>query len=291
MNTLVSLSTSICDSPMSAERILERWQAVSQRRLDHIALGASLPAAVQRELLSLLPGVDLTCAELGHPLQGPESRRAASLISEDREERVAASRQLSASVELAADHGVPRVVLYPQRLDLALTVSQIVTRYVESRPVLLMECTEERLSRGAAACDALCAVLDSVLKIAQRHDVELAFLGPPPWPHQVPNLEEVERLASIFDGAPLRQSTCVDWIYLEAQLRGSTADFNQPKAVMQLADACGLATNLPLGCGEIPWDDLVPLEEPVREAVLNLAPLTQHDEFNRGLDLLGGGEG
>ena len=291
MTPTVSLSTSLCDAPSSAERVLERWRDVCQQRLDRIALGAHLTSAVQAPLLTLLPGAGLTCVELGHPLRSPDNRPAASFISEDRDERAAAVRQLSASVELAADSGVPRVVLHPQPVTLALSAPQIAGLYAEARALDLTACGEERTARGAAAFDGLCNVLDSVLNVAQRHEVALSFLGPPPWPHQLPDAAEIERLHEIFDGASLERCACVDWIYLEAQLNGGEADYRQLPPVVRLADACGLVTNLPLGCGEIPWEALTPLREPTREAIIDLAPLTRHEEFLQGMKLLAGAGG
>jgi sugar phosphate isomerase/epimerase len=250
----IACSTALCPLPAVPGQILACWEGLAQAAgIGAMAIDPRLSPRQQQEVLREGRARGIPCCELAHPRLGPGGLPAASPASSDRAERAAARAQLLDTVQRAAGAGVERVVLPPAILELSLSQAALARRFALGLGLApeLEQLEQERAERGRAAIDALCLVLDPVLRRLDALGGTLLLQVPAPWPHQLPGSEEAAALAGLFGGAPLGTCHATDWAHVAASLgveaRGSEA------AVLRLADACGLSTMLPVGTGEIDW--------------------------------------
>jgi sugar phosphate isomerase/epimerase len=276
------LSTAPCPARSTAGDLLERWRWLAGEAIGALAVDVRLAAGQRHELLRLLPRHDLYCAQLTHPTNAGRQPPPCP-VSDDREERLAARRALAPSLELAADFGVPAVLLMPAELALQPSTGALARLFAEGRDLPLGELNGARAARAPQLLDRLCEVLDPAVELAARLDVKLRLPGPTPWPHQVPDGVAAGQLCEIFAGAPLQRSTFVDWVHCAAALGQPATATTTPS--VRLADACGLATRLPLGSGEVDWsaqDAALAAEE----GVLTFVEAVRPEEVQRSVALI-----
>jgi hypothetical protein len=210
------------------------------------------------------------------------------MASPDPDEQREARVQLGATLQRGHHHGVRRVLLMPERLGLSVSWSALALRFATARPLELEALKQQREICRLAALDALCLVLDPVLRSAEDLESELILLTPSPWPHLFPSEEEVARLADIFAGAPLGVRHCTDWAFAGGKL--GWVDSHRPMEAVssvQLADACGLSLELPLGCGEIVWHERAETVQVEGDKVLSFRTDTSADEMQNAWMLVG----
>lgn len=252
----IACSTALCPLPAVPAQILAQWEGLAGGAgIRAMALDPRLSPQQQQEVLREARARGIRCCELAHPQVGASRLRAASPASSDRAERAAAAAQLLDTVQLAAGAGVERVVLPPVILELSLPRAVMARQFalgLELAPAL-EQLELERAERGRVAIDALCLVLDPVLRRLDALGGMLVLQLPAPWPDQLPSDDEAAALARLFAGAPLGTCHATDWAHVAAALGVEVEARGPEAAVLRLADACGLSTMLPVGTGEIDW--------------------------------------
>jgi sugar phosphate isomerase/epimerase len=252
----IACSTALCPLPAVSGQILARWEGLARGAgVEAMAIDPRLSPGLQQEVLHAARARGIRCSELAHPQLGPSGLRAASPASGDRDERAAASAQLLDTVQRAAGAGVERVLLPPVILELSQPRAALARRFALGLELAseLEQLEQERAERGRIAIDALCLVLDPVLRRLDPLGGTLVLQLPAPWPHQLPSAEEVAALARLFAGAPLGICHATDWAHVAAALGVEAEAQAAEPTVLRLADACGLSTRLPVGTGEIDW--------------------------------------
>jgi hypothetical protein len=282
----IYVSSSACALPASPAALLADWEGRCRgAEVTGLCLDPRLDHELQHEVLALCRS-DVACLEIGHPVPG---RPAASAISEDRDERSTARRELVASGRRAHEFGVGRVVVLPWLLPgLTPAPARLAERFQRSLDPGIAALEDARAALARPALDACCLTLDPTLRELDGLDVQLVLLRPTPWPHQFPDADELSRLARVFDGAPLASSLAVDWWHVGRHLdRAPGTPGGAP--VVHVADACGLSSGLPVGTGELDWDAVAPALESAEAAVLtyDAALCATPREVATGVTLLG----
>lgn len=287
----IACSTTLCPLPCTTSEILNHWSTRCSGVTRRMSIDARIGPDQQRDLLSACPGtgtLQITSTELSHPYSGPGGRPAPSLASPDPDEQREARAQLTATLQRGHHHGVRRVLIPPVGLELPLSWSTLALRFATARQLELEALKQQRELRRPVALDALCLVLDPMLRIAEDLESELVLLTPSPWPHLFPSDEEVARLQEIFAGAPLFVRHCTDWAHAGGVLGWVDRDRPMGQATsVQLADASGLVLELPLGCGEIVWHEQEQTVQVEGEMVLSFRPDTCAVEVQMAWMLLG----
>jgi len=250
-------STSMTPLTGDADQLVGSWERLcSDAAPAGLVVDARLGDQLQRDVLRHARSRGLSCPMVVHPLLGPRGLPAAAPSSVDRDERRAAVEQLLLSAERAQQFGVSRVLLLPGRLPLSCSRETLLTRHSRGEELrdLVAQLDGERRARSAAAIDALCLVLDPTLRRLESLGVELVLPRPAPWPDQVPDGRDVERLRGLFAGAPLTTAFVTDWWHV-GQETGVELDGERDRPAtgepLSVADACGLVGGLPLGTGEL----------------------------------------
>ncbi|MCA9669452.1 MAG: hypothetical protein KC503_27845 [Myxococcales bacterium] len=263
----------------------ERWRELSSSAVDGVAIDARVSAAQLSDLLEQLSRARLRCGELSEPLASQPGKVAPRALADDRDERRAAAQLLADVVELAGRHEVPRVVLLPAVLDLAPSAAALCERFAERTRMPRDRLLRQRLGAAETALDLYLAHLDPLLERADRVGVELALLGPTVWPHQLPDAAELALLRAEFHGAPLAPYLALDWLHAARALGlvelGPKPE--RPGARARVADACGLTLRLPVGCGEVDWEQV---KLPHDECVLALSHDVTRGEIQRSIERL-----
>ncbi len=283
--TQLALSTAICSLPQDSAGILRSWEEKSQGRIPSLAIDSRLSLALQADVLQLSSRRGLICAEITHSFTGEFGRPAASIVSADRDELRHARAQIIATLELAHRFEVHRVILSPGRINLKMSESDLRRRFLlglewENEPLL-----QERHSLAVEALDHLCLVLDPVLAAAEKYDLQIVWLSPTFFLHQIPGPNEVRQLLEIFAGSPISICFCTDWAQLAKMLQtGSLDHLTQSKfSCLRLADACGITGRLPLGRGEIIWPETLKAIHSARDHVLTFHSGTTEQELMHSL--------
>jgi len=282
------LSTIILPADLDASAQIERWRRLSGGAFDGIAIDAAKPATLQRALIEASKRAGLRCGELMHPFRLKQSRPMPQLCSADRAEREAARQALDASIVLAAEAAIPRLLLFCQSLALATNIDSLCQRVFEDRPLPLEDLLEQRAHLIDEAMDYLRRELDCALEQAARLEISIALMQPAPWPHHFPNVFESDTLVGEFDGAPLETVYCTDWAHVQAQILEQPAESEtaSPSRFLRIADACGTTMRLPPATGEVDWSALRSLLAKADEGVLTLDPHVSADEVSQALEFL-----
>jgi hypothetical protein len=284
----VACSTSICPgSECGASAVMDHWEDRCRDLLEALAVDHRFNPQRQERLLRLCRLRGVRSVELSHPHIGPEGLPTASVVSSDRHEQRAALLQLTDTLQRAVDYGVERIHLPPTEMGLAISRESLGRDFaLDQASPGPEELRGQRDLRATAAMDAICLVLDPLLRTCDDLGGTVALPGPTPWPHLFPDLDESAQLLEIFAGAPIEADYCTDWAHVQATLTGSEpAPPPEQLHVLRLADACGLTSMLPPGTGEIDWDEQVTIKED-NNVVLTLRPDTTRDEVVRSCALL-----
>jgi len=285
MPELVCL-TSICTLPATAAGVLARWQELcGPLAIQRLGLDARLPVGLQQEILRVAGRLGLDCVELHHPRLGPSGLPAARPASPDRTEQLEARRQLLGTLERAHRHGVQRVVVGPQALELSISRADLARRFALDLDLgpPLAQLGEDRQAQLPDALDGWCRQLDPVLeRVGALGGTQLVLVAPAPWPHQFPGEEEARALCRVFAGAPIGIVHAIDWARLSTNLGGSPGALERVVAY-RVADACGLRGMLPVGTGEIAWREL---RIGPSQRVLTFRADSRREEIARAVDLL-----
>ncbi len=284
---LLAFSTATLDPALPADAAVARFRALADgagAAALAVAVDPRLGSAQQAAWIECFRAGGVSCAEVAHPFVLAGRRRGPMLTSDDRDEQRAAARRTVETIYMAADHQVPRVVVYPGVLDLRPAVEQLQRAFALAEEPPHDELAARRLTLAAPALDGVRAGLELSLESAARLGVEVALPGPCPWPHQLPCWLEVEGLLREFAGAPLAPMFFMDWAHAAGELE--TLDrFPSSTRAVRVADACGLRLRLPLGAGEARWPTRFAVageEEEVRSAGLIL--LADPPPVARGAD-------
>jgi hypothetical protein len=248
----VYVSSSIC-SLASPAALLSDWEDRCRgEEVAGLCLDPRLGHELQHDVLVQCRQRGLACPEIGHPLVD----QAPSAISQDRDERSAAGKQLLASGRRAHEFGVQRLLAPPWALALKPSLGHVVERFQRDLDPGLAGLQEGRSIIAERALDACCLVLDPVLRELEDLGVEVVLLHPTAWPHQFPDAEELARLGHIFDGAPLGSCLAVDWWHVAQHFQRTKVP--EGAGVSRIADASGMTGMLPVGTGELDWDAVAP---------------------------------
>lgn len=242
-----------------APALLDHWEQLCSGLVDALSIDARNNPRQQKMLLESCRTRGIRCVELTHPLVSAPGRPAAAAASLDPHERRAAVQQLEQTLALGVEHEVRRVVLLPTALALRPDPDQVAQIYAAgAAPAAELEdLREQRRGRAPRLLDGLCLALEPALRRAEELETSLILPWPAPWPHLLPDEDEVAQLVTIFEGAPLGLALCSDWCHvrgaLAPELGGAPRAFEAPLISVRLADACGLIAMLPPGTGEIAW--------------------------------------
>jgi hypothetical protein len=287
-----ALSTTLCVLPASSSAVLDRWRELCAGRELALAIDPRIAPPQQAELLQTCLRLGIRCIEIAHPRPASPGLRAPCPVSPDRDERRAAQRQIIDTLRRACSFAVHRVLVRPSRLSLSCPESTLARLFAEDRGLPLQQISEERDALAGPAMDHLCSMLDPILRAAEDLSVSVVLPWPTPWPHQVPSAPEVALLLRTFAGAPLTTCWCSDWAHCGAYLVEPEEDQTPgappatlPLGCVRLADACGLSLRLALGCGEIPWNEVLPSLDQRADRVLTFRPDTGAAEMRWALAL------
>jgi hypothetical protein len=242
---MLSLSTGFCSIPQTIDGVLQTWRQTvadlsetSESKSFSMAIGARIPAEVQRDLLKKAHTIGQAVGFVIAPAVDGSGRTAPSIAPRDRSEARSAIQSLGSLIESCGRTEVLRLVF--DFVDLSLKPNVVQLRRVAAdnqwqRVVEAMgDLAKQREAHVTPRFDRMRGVLDALIERAVDVGVELLLPAPAAWPHQAPSGLELERLFFEFEGAPLASIWCSDWAHLgaqiEAQLDPAVASFQRDLA-------------------------------------------------------------
>lgn len=220
-----------------------------------VALDGSLDAAALEVLIPAILGAGVAVVAVEAPCPRPTGGRPPRLASDDREERLAATRAFEATVTTAARVGASRVVVQLGVLEVQHAWPRTVRAFAEQS---LDDDERERLVKirrtlSPHALDLARFALDAILWHAADAGVTIGLVNRARW-FEIASAAEVDALLGEFRGAPLATFYDAAAAHVRAALglgSGRPAIELEAASGAFLSDAAGLRGGLPWGTGEI----------------------------------------
>jgi len=276
-----ALST-VSRNPTSPASFASRAERLGLRAA---SLDASLDGDTLEALVPALLAAGLQVVALEAPCPRPPGQRAPYLATDDREERLAATRAFEATLATAGRVGAARVVVQLGVLAVKHDWSETVRAF--ARGTLDDEARERlvamRRRLGAHALDLARFALDPLLARSADAGVTIGLINRARW-FEIPSAGEVAALIGEFRGAPLAPFYDTAAAHIRAGLGLGTG---RPAVEVEracgafLSDAAGIRGGLPWGTGEI--DPAVLTKLPPESPRILRSSLATDDEIRAAL--------